>query len=57
MTVTSGAAELLDYDDVIARFESELANDLKSGRWDQRYGRYRTQPFLEGSLKIIVGRT
>ena len=43
-------------DDIIARFESELAGDLKSGRWDQRYGRYRTQPFLEGSLKIIVGR-
>ena len=43
-------------DDIVRRFESELGGDLESGRWDQRYGRFRTQPFFEGSLKIIVGR-
>jgi hypothetical protein len=35
----------------------ELASDLESGSWDRRYGRFRMQPFFEGSLKIIVGRT
>jgi hypothetical protein len=43
-------------DDIISRFESELGSDLKSGRWDQRHGRLRTQPVFEGSLKLIVGR-
>jgi hypothetical protein len=44
-------------DDVVRRFEDTLGGDLRSGRWDQRYGRLREQPFFEGSLKLIVGRS
>jgi hypothetical protein len=43
-------------DHVVRRFEQALGHDLSSGRWDQRYGPQRTQPFFEGSLKLIVGR-
>ena len=42
-------------DEVIDRFEAHLSDDLTSGRWDAQYGHMRTQPFLEGSLKIIIG--
>jgi len=42
--------------DIVSRFEADLGGDLKSGRWDQIFGGFRTQPFFEGSLKIIVGR-
>jgi hypothetical protein len=43
-------------DHVVRGFEQALGHDLSSGRWDQRYGPQRTQPFFEGSLKLIVGR-
>lgn len=42
--------------DVVQRFEAALAADLKSGQWDAVHGQLRTQPFFEGSLKLIVGR-
>ena len=35
---------------------SRLADDLKSGAWDKRYGHLRQQPEFEGALKIIVNR-
>lgn len=38
------------------RLEDELGRDLESGAWDAKYGHLRTQPKLEGSLKLIVGR-
>jgi SAM-dependent methyltransferase len=37
------------------RFSSALEGDLSSGRWDAQYGSLRTQPFLEGSLRLIIG--
>lgn len=44
-------------DDVATRrFEERLRDDLASGRWDQSYGHLRSQPYFEGSLKLIVGR-
>lgn len=39
---------------VVERFERTLADDLRSGRWDQRWGALRTQPTFDGSLRLIV---
>jgi SAM-dependent methyltransferase len=41
--------------DAEARFERTLRADLASGVWDRRYGRLRTQPTFDGSLRLIVG--
>ncbi|MGV1756797.1 class I SAM-dependent methyltransferase [Rhizobium sp. A22-96] len=38
------------------RFVAELGRDLADGSWDRRYGELRTQPFFEGSLRLIIGR-
>lgn len=40
--------------DRIARFVEDLRRDLASGAWDARYGHYRTQPFFDGALRLIV---
>jgi SAM-dependent methyltransferase len=40
--------------DVVRRGLVHLASDLDSGRWDERYGRLRTQPELAGSLRLVV---
>lgn len=37
------------------RFVSELSRDLADGTWDAKYGQLRSQPFFEGSLRLIVG--
>ena len=31
-----------------------LGRDLRSGEWDERYGRWRNKPFFEGSLRLVV---
>ena len=31
-----------------------LADDLASGKWDEKFGHYRTQAFFEGSLTLVV---
>lgn len=36
------------------RFAETLGEDLANGVWDSRYGTLRTQPFFEGSLRLIV---
>jgi SAM-dependent methyltransferase len=38
------------------RFASDLARDLADGSWDASHGHLRTQPFFEGSLRLIVGQ-
>ncbi len=38
------------------RFAAELGRDLADGSWDRRYGELRTQPFFEGSLRLIIAR-
>ncbi|MBF4514108.1 class I SAM-dependent methyltransferase [Plantibacter sp. VKM Ac-2885] len=38
-----------------SRFQRLLHADLASGAWDRRYGHLRTQPALDGSLRLIVG--
>jgi len=36
------------------RFVQTLSDDLKSGAWDRKYGAWRTKPYFEGSLRLIV---
>lgn len=43
-------------DGVEQRFVAALSADLASGRWDDRHGHLRTQPWLEGALRLVVGR-
>ncbi|MGJ4860452.1 class I SAM-dependent methyltransferase [Labrys sp. La1] len=38
------------------RFVADLSRDLKDGSWDRRYGELRSQPFFEGSLRLIISR-
>ena len=33
-----------------------LRSDLESGAWDARHGHLRTQPFFDGSLRLVVDR-
>ena len=41
---------------VVLRFTSTLGRDLSNGNWDARFGHLRTQPFLDGSLRLVVGK-
>ncbi|ALS61907.1 class I SAM-dependent methyltransferase [Pandoraea norimbergensis] len=36
-------------------FVERLRRDLDNGTWDEKYGALRTQPFFDGSLRLIVG--
>ena len=36
------------------RIVTALGDDLKAGSWDRKYGQWRTKPFFEGSLRLIV---
>ena len=38
------------------RAVTHLAADLEDGSWDRRYGHLRTQPWHEGSLRLVVSR-
>lgn len=38
------------------RFSRTLAEDLRLGIWEERYGEWRNKPFYEGSLRLIVSR-
>lgn len=40
----------------VERFVTHLSRDLASGRWDEKYGQFRSQPFFDGPLRLIVGR-
>jgi hypothetical protein len=37
------------------RFVAELGRDLETGAWDKKYGHLRSQPYFDGSLKLIIG--
>ena len=41
---------------IVARFEARLRADLADGSWDARHGHLRTQPSLDGSLRLVVAR-
>ncbi|HEY0028858.1 MAG TPA: class I SAM-dependent methyltransferase [Allosphingosinicella sp.] len=40
----------------VDRFVRQLSRDLASGRWDERFGHLRTQPFFDGPLRLVVAR-
>lgn len=40
----------------VERFVRHLSDDLSNGRWDEKYGHLRSQPFFDGPLRLIVGR-
>ena len=42
--------------DAIARGVAKLADDLSSGRWDERHGHLRSQPERVGAVRLVVGR-
>jgi hypothetical protein len=39
----------------VERFVQHLSSDLASGRWDEKYGQLRSQPFFNGPLRLVVG--
>jgi SAM-dependent methyltransferase len=41
---------------VAAGYIDRLQTEIEDGRWDEKYGRLRTQPDFEGSLYLIVSR-
>lgn len=41
----------------VERFEAELSADLASGRWDEKYGHYRSQPLFDGPLRLVIGKS
>jgi len=43
-------------DGVEERFAKRLSDDLKSGAWDHKYGHLRSEPFFDGSLRLIVSQ-
>jgi hypothetical protein len=40
----------------VERFVQHLSSDLASGRWDERHGHLRAQPFFDGPLRLIIGK-
>jgi SAM-dependent methyltransferase len=40
----------------VERFVRHLSSDLASGRWDERFGQLRDQPYYDGPLRLIVGK-
>lgn len=42
---------------VEARYERELRADLESGRWDERWGRFRELDAFDGGLRLVIART
>lgn len=41
---------------VVERALTELAADLESGAWDERYGAFRTLPEFDAGLRLVVSR-
>jgi SAM-dependent methyltransferase len=39
---------------IVDRAMEHLAADLTSGKWDRHHGHLRTQPFFDGSLRLII---
>jgi ubiquinone/menaquinone biosynthesis C-methylase UbiE len=36
------------------RSVQKLSDDLRTGRWDEQFGEWRSRPFFKGSLRMIV---
>lgn len=42
--------------EAVERFVDDLSSDLATGRWDEKYGHYRLQPFFDGPLRLVIGK-
>jgi SAM-dependent methyltransferase len=42
--------------EVVSRGVAKLADDLASGRWDERHGHLRSQPELIGAVRLVLAR-
>lgn len=40
----------------VERFVAHLSADLESGAWDAKYGHWRSEPFFDGPLCLVIGR-
>ncbi|TWU09670.1 hypothetical protein CA54_49120 [Symmachiella macrocystis] len=38
------------------RFVRDLSSDIESGRWDEKYGHFRTRPAINCQLRLVVSR-
>jgi len=43
-------------DDVVARYVRELGDDLASGAWDRKWGRFRELTEFDGGLRLVIAR-
>ncbi|HYI43243.1 MAG TPA: class I SAM-dependent methyltransferase [Sphingomicrobium sp.] len=43
-------------EEAVERFVRHLSRDLATGRWDEKYGHLRAQPFWVGPLRLVVGK-
>jgi hypothetical protein len=43
-------------DEIAEKLVNHLAEDLKSGEWDKKYGHFRTQGTFTCALRLIVSR-
>ncbi|KPM25537.1 ubiquinone biosynthesis protein [Citromicrobium sp. RCC1885] len=41
--------------EAVRRFEAALSAELESGKWDEKYGHLRKQPFFDGPLRLVIG--
>lgn len=41
--------------DVVDRFVESLRTDLMTGKWDDKYGAFRTLPFFDGGMRLVIG--
>ena len=39
------------------RVVKTLGDDLKAGTWDRKFGEWRTKPYFEGSLRLIISNS
>ena len=39
----------------VERFVRDLSADLAGGEWDARYGHWRSEPFFDGPLRLVIG--
>ena len=39
----------------VERFVTQLSADLESGAWDDKYGHWRTEPYFDGPLRLVIG--
>jgi SAM-dependent methyltransferase len=41
---------------VVQQFVDKLSQDLANGQWDKQYGHWRSRPFYEGPLRLVIAK-